>query len=173
MPTCLSCGLRLPPGTGRCGLDGSLAFLAQCPSCQGEVGPKDRFCGHCRQDLRTETVRLRPASLVGATVWRRLGALFFDVAITVFIVGWILGIETWWMQLSAVITLLPLLAAFFETFADATPGQQIFGLKRLYSDGSPLTRKSYSACFLAAGSGLLGPARSEKISSTRLFRVPR
>jgi hypothetical protein len=172
MPYCPSCGVRVAPGAARCGLDGSLLRLVECPGCGGEVGLKDQFCGHCRFDLRHAPPRLRPVEMLPAPWTRRLGAAGFDALGTLLAVQGFLPILAGWQQLIVAWLLVPLWVSLVEVQDGMSPGQQIFSLKRLRSDGQSLALADYPRALAAAAAFWLGPRRAAGWSRTSLFWVP-
>lgn len=160
MPYCPACGVRVAPGTSRCGLDGALLRKLECPQCQGEVSPGDRFCGHCRQSLAQGAVSA-PVNMHPAPWGRRLGALIFDVLAFPLLASCFF-VE---VPLPFFLPALPFWVCLWEAADSATPGQQVFSLKRLGPRGQSLGWRQAAACLAAFclpwGHG-----------STRLFWVP-
>lgn len=160
MPFCPACGVRVAGGATRCRLDGSILRKLQCPLCQGEVSPGDHFCGHCRQSLVQSPALSSPLIMRPAPRSRRFGAFAFDA------LAWILLAQCFW-QLPVWILLLalPLWVCLWEAGDVATPGQQVFSLKRLGSKGENLVWRQASACLVAA-------CLPWRVGSTRLYWVP-
>ncbi|MBS2039530.1 zinc ribbon domain-containing protein [bacterium] len=161
MPYCPSCGVRVAPGASRCRLDGALLRKLECPACQGEVSPGERFCGHCRQSLVQRPGLSRPLELRPAPWGRRLGALLFDL------IAFPLLASCFFNQIPVLYFLpgLPLWVCIWEAADSATPGQQVFSLKRLGRQGESLGWRHAAACLAAF---CLPWSRG----STRLYWVP-
>lgn len=161
MPYCPACGVRVAPGPSRCRLDGALLRKLECASCQAEVSPGDRFCGHCRQSLELRPAQSRALDLRSAPWGRRLGALVFDV------LAFPLLASCFFSQIPPTyfLLLLPFWVCLWEAADSATPGQQVFSLKRLGRGGESLgwreTFACLAACCLPWNSG-----------TTRLYWVP-
>lgn len=160
--------MRVAGEAARCGLDGALLRRIECPSCQGEVGPKDGFCGHCRCDLRQSPARWRPLQLKTAPLWRRFGAAVFDFLASLLALQGILYALTGWQQVGAALLLLPVAVSVLEAQGVCTPGQQIFGLIRLRPDGQPLRWRDWARVLWES----VRPWRAEPCHS-RLYWVPR
>lgn len=159
MPYCPSCGLRVAH-SARCGLDGSLLRQGRCPSCGGEVGPGDHFCGHCRHNLQLQPARWLPLDLRPAPWWRRLGAFLFDG------LGSLMVVHCFWEgPAPLILACLPIWVSLLEAHQIATPGQQIFSLRRLQSNGEGLTRRHWGPSLVAA----LWPWHQ---GSTKVYWVP-
>lgn len=165
MPFCPACGLRAAPGASRCGLDGHWMARARCRQCGGEVMPADRYCGWCRCDLVRQPAWQGPAEFAAASVRRRIGAAAFDLLTVGFAWSWLFDVASPWLRLAGLL-LTPLLVAFCEVGGTGSPGQQIFGLRRLRADGSALAVRDLGLCLAAA---LRLPAGR----ALRLFRVQR
>lgn len=172
MPYCPSCGVRVAPGAARCGLDGSLLRRVECPACRGEVGFKDRFCGHCSSDLRQTPPHLRPLELLPARWTRRVGAAGFDALGTLLAVQGFLPFLATWQQVAVAWLLVPLWVSLVEVQDGMSPGQQIFSLKRLRPDGQSLVLRDYGRALGAAVTFWLGARRCSDWSRTSLFWVP-
>lgn len=160
MPYCPACGVRVAGGATRCRLDGAILRKLACPGCQGEVSPGDRFCGHCRLSLVQTRALSSPLVMRPAPWTRRLGALAFDA------LAWVLLAQCFcelpaWLLLPA----LPLWVSPWEACDAATPGQQVFSLKRLGLKGENLGWRQAGACLVAACLPWLS-------RSTRLYWVP-
>ncbi|MFN8613849.1 MAG: zinc ribbon domain-containing protein [Vulcanimicrobiota bacterium] len=161
MPYCPACGVRVAPGASRCRLDGSLLRKLECPACQGEVSPGDRFCGHCRQSLSQRPPLNSPLLMKPAPLARRLGALVFDLVAFPLLASCFFSR----LPLPYFLPWLPVWVCLWEVADSATPGQQVFSLKRLGAAGESL-RWSYAAACLAACCLPWGRG------STRLYWVP-
>ncbi len=161
MPFCPACGVRVGGGATRCGLDGAILRKLECPSCSREVSPGDRFCGHCRHSFAQRPALSSPLQMRPASRLRRLGALLFDgLAFPLIASCFFPEVVDWFWLL-----LLPLWASLWEAADSATPGQQVFSLKRLGLQGQSLGWRHWGGCLVAAYLPFLNRA-------TRLYWVP-
>ncbi len=132
----------------------------QCGHCQGEVAPSDKFCGHCRHNLRLHPALSRPLKMLAAPVWRRLGATLFDG------LAWLMLVRCFFeFSGPQPLFLIGFWAGLVECRDGCTPGQQIFSLKRLSKEGEALTWRGLGDCLRAA---YIPWAKSP----TRLYWVP-
>ena len=161
MPFCPACGVRVAGSATRCGLDGALLRNLQCPSCQCEVSPGDRWCGHFRHSLVQRPAVSSPLVMRPASPIRRLGVVLFDSLALTLIAGCFFPEVSSWVWL----LLVPLWASLWEAADSATPGQQVFSIKRLGLQGESMGWRSWGGC-LAAG---YLPFWNR---TTRLFWVP-
>lgn len=161
MPFCPACGVRVAGDSTRCGLDGALLRRLSCPACQLEVSPGDRYCGHCRHSLTQQPASSSPLTMRPATWWRRLGVVLFDALAFSLIASCFFPEVSDWIW----VLVLPLWASLWEAADSATPGQQIFCLKRLGPQGERLGWRHWGGCVVA---GYL-PFWNR---STRLYWVP-
>ncbi|MCW5866803.1 MAG: zinc ribbon domain-containing protein [Candidatus Eremiobacteraeota bacterium] len=145
MPFCPACGVRVAGNATRCGLDGALLRKLECPSCHGEVSPGDRLCGHCRHSLVQQPALSSPLQMRPASWRRRLGALLFDSLAFSLIASCFFPEVSDWLWL----VLLPLWASLWEAADSATPGQQVFSLKRLGPQGQSLGWRHWGGCLVA------------------------
>ena len=161
MPFCPACGVRVGGGATRCGLDGAILRRLDCPSCSHEVSPGDRFCGHCRHSFAQQPALSSPLQMRSASRLRRLGALLFDgLAFSLIASCFFPEVVDWFWLL-----LLPLWASLWEAADSATPGQQVFSLKRLGLQGQSLGWRHWGGCLVAGYLPFLNRA-------TRLYWVP-
>lgn len=161
MPFCPTCGIRVPGGAARCELDGSILRVYRCKKCEGEVAPQEKYCGHCGCHFANQPYVSYPLQLQPASWWRRWACAGFDGLAWMMLVNCFLSLEPILPWLT-----LPLVAASVESWDAQTPGQHVFGLKRLCNDGEVLPKKVWWACLKAALLPFLG-------QSTRLFWIPR
>ena len=161
MPFCPACGVRVASNANRCGLDGALLRKLECPSCQREVSPGDRWCGHCRHSLVQSPAVASPLVMLPASRIRRFGVVVFDALAFSLIASCFFPDLPSWVWLLFV----PLWASLWEAADSATPGQQLFSIKRLGPQGRTLGWRDWSGCL---GAGYL-PFWTW---TTRLYWVP-
>lgn len=161
MPFCPTCGIRVAGAAARCELDGSILRVYRCPKCEGEVGPKDRYCGHCGCYFPDRPCLSTPLKLQPASWWRRLACIGFDGVAWMLLVSCFLPVHPVLSWLT-----LPLWVAMLECWDAQTPGQHVFGLKRLRDQGEALSPGAWLVCLKAAILPFLA-------NSTRLFWIPR
>lgn len=145
MPFCPACGVRVASNATRCGLDGALLRKLECPTCRLEVSPGDRWCGHCRHSLVHSPAVASPLVVRPASRTRRLGVFLFDGLAFSLIAGCFFPTLPSWVWL----LLVPVWASVWEAADSATPGQQIFSLKRLDVHAQSLGWRDWGSCLVA------------------------
>lgn len=138
--SCPRCGKLFPPGIGRCGIDGALLQRLECTVCRGGLTPRDRFCGHCGVDLQRQPPRRRSLDLQLAPWWRALGAWVFDGLIGYLTLSWLAALSQP-ITLGLALLSVPFWVAWLEVGGGASPGQEIFSLRRLDLEGHPVTTR--------------------------------